>query len=145
MGRYSKIIIFMFLILLAADGCRKDEIIPVLEGSGISDTSWSGTVSADEDGEILSLTFFSEGKWTAESSAPSWCRLLTENGVAGSAALRIEVAVSCTGCTNGLAVLYTQSCSRSPHCSIAGRHCNAGTSNGRMQMAGRSGRTILRR
>lgn len=94
MGRYSKIIIFMFLILLAADGCRKDEIIPVLEGSGISDTSWSGTVSADEDGEILSLTFFSEGKWTAESSAPSWCRLLTENGVAGSAALRIEVAVN---------------------------------------------------
>lgn len=94
MNRYIKFIVMSICILLAASGCKEDEIIPVLSGTGISEISWNGPVAADEEGEILSLTFTSEGKWTAESSDPSWCRLLTENGVAGPAALRIEVDVN---------------------------------------------------
>lgn len=63
-----------------------------MEGTGVSETSWATNVAADEDGEVLSLTFTSEGKWTAESSEPEWCEVLTGNGVKGAAALRINVA-----------------------------------------------------
>lgn len=40
---------------------------------------------------MLSLTFTSEGKWTAGSSAPEWCEILTPSGVRGEAALRINI------------------------------------------------------
>ena len=63
-----------------------------MEGAGISKASWSENVIADEDGQMLSLTFTAEGKWTATSSAPEWCEILTGGGVKGEAALRINVA-----------------------------------------------------
>lgn len=79
-------------ILLAVPGCKEDEPVAApLEGSGISETSWSGSVRASEEGEMLSLTFTSAGKWTATSSDPSWCKVLTAQGVAGQAALRVQV------------------------------------------------------
>ena len=76
--------------LLLALGCKEDQL--QLEGTGVTNTSWASNVAADEEGEVLSLTFTSAGKWTAESSEPEWCEVLTGNGVKGEAALRINVA-----------------------------------------------------
>lgn len=80
-------------ILLVAAGCHKEEeSLPVLEGTGVTEVSWQETVEADEEGEILSLTFASEGMWTAVSDKPEWCVVMTPEGVAGQAALRIKVS-----------------------------------------------------
>ena len=62
-----------------------------LEGTGISEASWSQNIAADEEGEMLSLTFTAEGKWKAVSSDAQWCEILTPEGVSGKAALRINV------------------------------------------------------
>ena len=87
--------IFMATLFLAAlTGCGKDEEPKIPEGAGISEMSWAGTVSADEEGEVISLTFNADGKWSAESSEPSWCKVLTPTGVAGPSAMRIEVGVN---------------------------------------------------
>lgn len=82
------------VILLAAAGCKEDDPVslPEPEGSGISEMSWNKAVEADEEGEMLSLTFTAAGRWTAVSSEPSWCEVLTAQGVAGQAALRVSVA-----------------------------------------------------
>lgn len=80
---------------LIAIGCKEEEeLFPELDGSGVSEYSWADEVVADEEGEMLSLTFTSAAKWTAESTEPSWCRIMTAEGVAGQAALRISVAVN---------------------------------------------------
>ena len=76
-------------ILLLAIGCKEEELR--LEGTGISEISWSKDMVADEDGEMLSLTFTAAGKWTAVSSKPEWCEILTPTGVSGQAALRINI------------------------------------------------------
>lgn len=84
--------IFMVTLFLAAlTGCGKEEEPKIPEGAGISEMSWAGTVSADEEGEVISLTFNADGKWSAESSEPSWCKVLTPTGVAGPSAMRLEV------------------------------------------------------
>ena len=44
--------------ILLALGCQEDEL--QLEGAGISKASWSENVIADEDGQMLSLTFTAE-------------------------------------------------------------------------------------
>lgn len=88
---------FVAVVAAAVTACGPDveEIVPpVLEGSGITSWSWTDEVKADEEGDMLSLTFTSEGKWTAVSSEPSWCSILTSEGVAGEAALRISVATN---------------------------------------------------
>lgn len=90
MNRFLKIL-FTVMSLLAVFACKEEDIPVVpLEGSGITETSWNETVKADSEGEVLALTFTSAGKWTAESSE-DWCVILTPEGVAGEAALRIEV------------------------------------------------------
>ena len=81
-------------ILLLAIGCKEEELR--LEGTGISDISWSKDMVSDEDGEMLSLTFTAEGKWTAVSSKPEWCEILTATGVSGQAALRIHITKNTT-------------------------------------------------
>ena len=81
-------------ILLLAIGCKEEELR--LEGTGISDISWSEDMVADEDGEMLSLTFTAAGKWTAVSSKPEWCEILTSTGVSGEAALRINITKNTT-------------------------------------------------
>lgn len=86
--RYA--IFLMSAALLLITGSCQEEVL--LEGSGVSDASWTGTLEADEEGEMFSLTFNASASWTATSSAPEWCQLLTENGVEGAAALRINVA-----------------------------------------------------
>ncbi len=78
-------------ILLLALGCKEEEVLR-LEGTGISEISWTNDIIADEDGEMLSLTFTAAGKWTAVSSKPEWCEILTPTGVSGQAALRINIA-----------------------------------------------------
>lgn len=75
--------------ILLALGCK--EVAPQLEGTGVSKGSWNESIIADEDGEMLSLTFTAAGKWTAESSKPEWCEIVTVNGVSGEAALRINI------------------------------------------------------
>lgn len=90
MKRFFNILFMAFALLPAVVGCQKEPAAP-LEGTGISETSWSGVVSADEEGEMLSLTFVSAGKWTAVSSGPDWCKVLTPEGVSGPAALRVKV------------------------------------------------------
>lgn len=93
MKRFLQILTAAATLLLAL-ACEKEEELqqPVLEGTGISNVSWTSTVTADEEGEMLSLTFTAAGSWVAESSAPEWCEILTGNGVEGDAALRINVA-----------------------------------------------------
>lgn len=94
MKRITVYFITAVSFLLAAIGCKEDELLPELEGSGVSEYSWEDKIVADEEGEMLSLTFTSAAKWTAESTEPSWCQILTSEGVAGQAALRISVAVN---------------------------------------------------
>lgn len=83
-----------YLTILAAIlltvSCEEDEPV-ILEGTGISDQSWKSVIDADEDGEMLSLTFTSEAAWTASSSAQDWCKILTAEGIQGESALRIKV------------------------------------------------------
>lgn len=83
-----------YLTILAAIlltvSCEEDEPV-ILEGTGISDQSWESVIDADEDGEMLSLTFTSEAAWTASSSAQDWCKILTAEGIQGESALRIKV------------------------------------------------------
>lgn len=81
-------------ILLLAIGCKEEELR--LEGTGISEISWSKDMVADEDGEMLSLTFTAAGKWTAVSSKPEWCEILTATGVSGQSALRINITKNTT-------------------------------------------------
>ena len=92
MDRLSKIIIAVISILVAS-GCKEDIPVVPLEGAGITEMSWNEVVKADEEGEVLALTFTAAGKWSAESSE-AWCTILTPEGVAGEAALRIEVAAN---------------------------------------------------
>ena len=91
MKRFIQILTIAATLLLALS-CQKEPEQLILEGTGISNASWSSTVSADEEGEMLSLTFTAAGTWNAESSAPEWCVILTDKGVSGEAALRISVA-----------------------------------------------------
>lgn len=90
MKRSIQNIIVMTVFLLAAFSCRK-EVLPPLEGSGITEASWNAVIEADEEGEMLSLTFTAADSWTAESSDATWCEILTPEGVKGAAALRINV------------------------------------------------------
>ena len=76
-----------------------------LEGTGISEISWANDIIADEDGEMLSLTFTAAGKWTAVSSKPEWCEILTPTGVSGQAALRINIAKNTTTSSRSVEVL----------------------------------------
>lgn len=95
MNRLSVFFISIMTILLAVPGCKEDDpVVAPLEGSGISETSWSSSVNASEEGEMLSLTFTSAGKWTAVSSDPAWCEVVTPQGVAGLAALRVNVVAN---------------------------------------------------
>ena len=87
-------ILTMTATLLLALGCKEE--VPPLEGTGISEISWSEAIAADEDGEMLSLTFTAAGKWTAVSSKPEWCEILTASGVSGEAALRINITKNTT-------------------------------------------------
>lgn len=76
-------------VLLALPSCQED--LP-LEGTGITEATWSEDVQVDEDGKKLSYTFTAAGSWTAETSQPEWCSILTPEGVSGAAALRVSVA-----------------------------------------------------
>lgn len=87
-------IIILAAFLLAAVSCKKEEQPepqPQLEGTGITEASWQGEIKADVEGEMLSLTFTAAGIWTAEASDPSWCEIITPEGVKGPAALRINI------------------------------------------------------
>lgn len=75
--------------LLLVFSCKEEEL--PLEGTGVGNASWTENVTADEDGELLSLTFTAEGKWNAVSSDAGWCEILTPEGVKGQSALRINV------------------------------------------------------
>lgn len=75
--------------VLLALSCKEEELL--LEGTGISEANWEQNVVADEEGEMLSLTFTAAGRWRAESSDAQWCEILTPEGVNGKAALRINV------------------------------------------------------
>lgn len=91
MDRIFRLVFTSCALIYAVSACMNEDDVRIPEGTGISEMSWEGTVSADEDGDVLSLTFTSEGKWSAVSSDPSWCHILTPEGVAGASALRIEV------------------------------------------------------
>ena len=67
MKRFIQILTIAATLLLALS-CQKEPEQLILEGTGISNASWSSTVSADEEGEMLSLTFTAAGTWNAESS-----------------------------------------------------------------------------
>ena len=82
--RYIPLIAALLLTL----GCKEE--MP-LEGTGISETSWDTTITADYGGELLSLTFTSAAAWDAVSADPTWCEIITPSGVAGASALRIKV------------------------------------------------------
>jgi len=82
--------VLMAVSLLAAFSCE-EEVLPPLEGTGVTEASWNGDIRADEEGSMLSLTFTAADAWTAESSDPSWCEIITPEGVKGSAALRIDL------------------------------------------------------
>lgn len=88
-GKRVKIIYFIAATLLAFSSC--EEALP-LEGSGISNEDWKESVAVKESGDMLAFTFTSEDSWTAESSAPEWCSIMTPSGVKGASALRINVA-----------------------------------------------------
>lgn len=95
MRHIIKYLCFSAFFLLAVAACKEETPVPEpLEGSGVSAKSWQGDVEVDEEGEVISLTFVSAGKWTAESSDPSWCSVITPEGVPGEAALRISVAAN---------------------------------------------------
>jgi hypothetical protein len=64
-------------ILLLAIGCKEEELR--LEGTGISEISWSKDMVADEDGEMLSLTFTAAGK-SAFFSSPVYSLSITPRG-----------------------------------------------------------------
>lgn len=90
--------LILSVLPLLALSCQGEEELtpqpqpqPQLSGTGITEASWTAEVEADEEGEILALTFVSEASWTAESSEPQWCEIITAEGVEGNAALRIKV------------------------------------------------------
>ncbi len=83
--RYFSLIAALLLTL----GCKEE--MPLLEGTGISETNWEASIIADHEGELLSLTFTSAAAWEALSADPSWCEIITPSGVAGDAALRIKI------------------------------------------------------
>lgn len=90
---FKYIISFVFLLAIS---CKEEHIElpqpePQLEGTGLSDASWKMEMEADQEGELFSLTFTAQDKWTASSSDQTWCEILTPEGVAGQAALRVKV------------------------------------------------------
>lgn len=92
----SRIILILTASLLALSSCKEDDIIPPLEGTGITEATWEENATVNDDGKMLSYTFTSADTWTAESSYPDWCTILTPEGVNGLAALRISVAKNTT-------------------------------------------------
>lgn len=93
-----KYIISLSFVFLLALSCKEEHIElpqpqpePQLEGTGISEASWQQEIEVGQEGGLVSLTFTSEGRWTASSSEQSWCEILTSEGVPGKAALRVKV------------------------------------------------------
>lgn len=90
--RSFKQIIALLSIFLLALSCKEEIIdIPKPVGSGLTEVSWQTEMEADDEGELFSLTFISEAAWSAVSSESSWCEILTPEGVAGEAALRVKI------------------------------------------------------
>lgn len=67
-----------------------------INGTGISNQSWSNTYEADNDGETFKLTFTASDAWTAASNA-SWCTLSPVRGRDGRSEITVTVAPNNTG------------------------------------------------
>lgn len=79
------------LTISAAAACKEDGPLQIAEGTGVSGYTWEATNEADVSAGILSYTFTAAASWTAESSSPDWCEVVTSSGVAGTSVMRLSL------------------------------------------------------
>ena len=91
-------ILLLPLLLSAACGKEGADDDPAPGRTGIANASWEEVEQIAASGAQKAYTFTSPALWSAESSAPGWCEVLTESGPKGNATLRIAVAPN-TGST----------------------------------------------
>lgn len=91
-------ILLLPLLLSAACGKEGAGDDPAPGRTGIANASWEEVEQIAASGAQKAYTFTSPALWSAESSAPGWCEVLTESGPKGNATLRIAVAPN-TGST----------------------------------------------
>lgn len=81
--------------LAGAGSCKKDDTAN--DKKGVTKKTWPVTEKVGDEAKLLSYTFTAAAEWTAASSQPDWCHVLTPSGQAGANELKVDIDPNSTG------------------------------------------------